>query len=195
MNESSGGDTSQRFITLVRQFRDGNTKSRDELLKACVEQISQLTNRFRRGRHGLDKAEITSNALRNVDKGIPGFRGKSDGQFLRWLARIVKNVVEDEWRRERERPTVSLHDVSPDKASTVDTPDVILEREERHKLVHRALEEMPSTYREPLVLKYYEGMKYREIAHLLGIPVGTVRSRLNKARHILKEKLKGLVGN
>ena len=72
-------------------------------------------------------------------------------------------------------------------------PSALLERAERDRIIQEALNAMAPDHRAVVVLKAYDGLRYEEIGALLGIPVGTVRSRLHRARLELRERLRGLV--
>lgn len=184
----------QRFITLAGQLRDGNKKAGDQLLEACFEQISQLTDGYIRSKEGLDKAVIVAKVCDKIGKGISKFHGERDEDFHKWVDRIIQNTIKDEIKKIWKYPTISLDDAPTDKTSTAETPLDSCIVEESHRIVDRAIREMPEIYRVVLLLRFWESMKYSEIAVLLGIPIGTVRSRLSTARGILRGKLVPLLG-
>jgi RNA polymerase sigma-70 factor (ECF subfamily) len=108
-----------------------------------------------------------------------------------WLLTIVRNLVRDRWRRHRTRPTDSLDqgDLSRELAAPGANPEQAAERRELQTRVWRAISSLPAEKREILVLRDFHDLSYAEIAHVVGIPVGTVMSRLHAARTALREAL------
>jgi RNA polymerase sigma-70 factor (ECF subfamily) len=111
--------------------------------------------------------------------------GKQSDPFRNWLYRIATNVARDVLRRERE--TVDVDTVSLIASDA--RPEDMVEGAERGERVRQAVLALPTASRAVLVLREYEGLSYREIADTLGIPIGTVMSRLNYARKRLRESL------
>jgi len=118
--------------------------------------------------------------------------------FYSWLFRIALNTAASSKRR-KSRTTVSLDGVrdatgeEPVDRHHEQAPDYALESNERQQRVRAALAELTDEYRDALVLKEIEGLKYEEIAERLAIPVGTVRSRIHRARLELRERLAGFM--
>ena len=114
---------------------------------------------------------------------------RADSSLRNWLYRIALNTATDMLRREKRTLPGDVDDfqlVDPQPG-----PEGIYLQEERTALVQAAIQSLPDASRAVLVLKEYEGFSYREIADALDIPIGTVMSRLNYARRVLKEKLEG----
>ncbi len=104
-----------------------------------------------------------------------------------WLLAILRNVIYAASRRQkRDVAKVSLNDVGDDQA-----PDVPVDPAARlvEQEVRRAIDELPAEFRDVVLLTIVEGLKYREAAAALGIPIGTVMSRLHRARQLLRERL------
>ena len=120
---------------------------------------------------------------------LPGYQPRSP--FRNWLYRIATNVALDTLRRERE--TVDLDDVPLQNPHA--GPESAVENAEQAELVRAAVLALPPASRAVLVLREYEGLSYRQIAETLGIPLGTVMSRLNYARTHLAAALSPLVEN
>jgi RNA polymerase sigma-70 factor (ECF subfamily) len=117
------------------------------------------------------------------------------GKFSTFLWRVALNLCHDENRRFHRRGEFSLDALEEAEggeefAAHEPTPDACVESEERGALVRRALENLPETHREVVVLRHYEGLKFREIAEVLGIPEGTVKSRMADALGQLNRLLK-----
>lgn len=123
------------------------------------------------------------------------FHGESS--FYTWIYRIAVNLALS--GRRRRRPTVRIGDGSADgpPEPVLDPretdPSLPLERAERDRIIQDALDALAIDQRAVVVLKEFDGLRYEEIADLLGIPVGTVRSRLHRARCELRGRLRGLV--
>jgi RNA polymerase sigma-70 factor (ECF subfamily) len=124
------------------------------------------------------------------------FRGES--QFYSWLFRIAYNAAVSRQRKQR-RPPASLDaareagGLEPADGHPESRPSHALERSERQAMVRSALGELSEEYRAVLVLKEIDGLKYEEIAEIVGCPIGTVRSRIHRARAELREKLRLLL--
>jgi RNA polymerase sigma-70 factor (ECF subfamily) len=117
-------------------------------------------------------------------------------KFSTWLWRISLNLCHDDMRRRYRRGEVPLDDEFSDPgpgvqifASEDPAPDVSLVENERHALVRSALQCLPESFRAVVVLKHYEGLKFREIADILDIPEGTVKSRMAESLTQLQRHL------
>ena len=141
-----------------------------------------------------DAADAVQDAFVQAYVKLGSFRG--DAQFFTWLYRIAMNVALS--RRRRRRPTGSL-EAAKDEAgeepmdAAVGPPDRVL-AEERAEQVKSALADLGDQHRKILVLRELEGCSYEVIAEILELPVGTVRSRLFRARLQLREKMRSLWG-
>jgi RNA polymerase sigma-70 factor (ECF subfamily) len=114
---------------------------------------------------------------------LPGYRPQSP--FRNWLYRIAINVARDVLRREEKMVDIDSVPV----ADSTRGPQDALEAQELSERVQQAVVSLPPASRAVLVLREYEGLSYKEIADTLGIPMGTVMSRLNYARNSLRESL------
>jgi RNA polymerase sigma-70 factor (ECF subfamily) len=110
------------------------------------------------------------------------------GKFSTWLWRIALNLCYDELRRRNRREKNLLQNEGGEPLAVLEAftvadsaPDKVLADRERSGLVKRALDELPEIYRTVLVLRHYEDLKFREIAEVLGVPEGTVKSRMAEA--------------
>lgn len=119
------------------------------------------------------------------------------GRFSTFLWRVALNLCHDELRRTRRRGEFSLDALGEDGGAGLESfaadepsPDAQAELQERGELVRRALLELAPHYREVVVLRHYEGLKFREIGDVLGIPEGTVKSRMAEALGQLQKLLK-----
>lgn len=111
-----------------------------------------------------------------------------------WLWRVAINLCHDELRRRHRRPETSLDEHAPGESPAVlaitdGTPHEWLADTDRAEIVRQALVRLPETHRAVVVLKHYEGLKFREIAEVLGIPEGTAKSRMFEALTMLNRRL------
>jgi RNA polymerase sigma-70 factor (ECF subfamily) len=113
-----------------------------------------------------------------------------------WLLGIVRNTCYTWLRKNRPAEMVAVEDLDappadadPAAFANFDTPEVIVLQSANRKLVNQALEELPVGYREVIVMREIEDMSYKDIASIAGIPMGTVMSRLSRARELLKRSI------
>src|SRR4051812_23656409 len=133
-----------------------------------------------------DAEDVVQEAYLRAFKFFGGFRG---GNSRPWLLRIVRNAFYDWLKRNRcEEITPfdeSIHDIAQEKPG----PDTLLLTKVDHEMLHQAVAELPVEFREILVLRELEGFSYKEIAELADVPIGTVMSRLARAREQLRKML------
>ncbi len=140
-------------------------------------------------RGGQDAEDVVQEALLRAFRAFPGFRGTEPRA---WLLTIVRNACFTWLRRNRRQEITTefdeeIHTLEGDALN----PERLALREGDHGRVRQALEELPAEYREVLVLREIEGMSYKEIATVADIPVGTVMSRLARARGRMQRQLAG----
>ncbi len=143
-------------------------------------------------RNGHDAEDLVQESLLRAFKAFHGFRGV-DGRA--WLLAVVRNVCYTWLRRNRQQELTTEFD---EKIHTLEgdmlNPERLVLREGDGARVRQALEELPAEFREVLVLREIEGMSYKEISTVVDVPVGTVMSRLARARGRLQRELTGPPG-
>lgn len=180
---------------LVDRARRGDLDAFEELMRRYERQVYNLA--YRMAGNYDDANDIASEAFVRVFNAIGRFRGES--AFSTWLYRIVTNAFLDERKRRRSRPTVSLEDEyevegSPVYRQVEDTapgPSHRAEENEARRLLHRAIQQLPDFQREIVTMYHILDMSYEEISDITGTPIGTVKSRLNRARLALRDMLAG----
>jgi RNA polymerase sigma-70 factor, ECF subfamily len=138
-----------------------------------------------------DAADVVQDAFLNAYQSLHTFKG--DAEFFTWLYRIAFNTAIT--LKRKKRTAISLDGggpeggIDPDDPSEYIKPGAALERSEEETRLQDAMTRLSHEHREVLVLKDIEGMKYEDIAEILGVPIGTIRSRLHRACLELRELL------
>jgi RNA polymerase sigma-70 factor (ECF subfamily) len=144
-------------------------------------------------RNRADAEDIVQEAYLRAYRFFDGFRGE---HARPWLLKIVRNTYYTAYNQDAGHALISLDAESAGTGNTLDPadesalPDALLEQADSRRLVNAALGELPPAFREILVLRELEDMSYRDIAAVTGIPIGTVMSRLSRARDLLYAKLR-----
>lgn len=138
-----------------------------------------------------DAADVVQDAFLSAYQALHAFKG--DAEFFTWLYRIAFNTAIS--LKRKRRPSVSLDNharetgLDPDDPSEYVKPSASLERTEEDRRLYDAIGRLSAEHRDVLLLKDIEGLKYEEIAEVLGVPIGTIRSRLHRARLELRDLL------
>ncbi len=175
---------------LLPRCRRGDEGAWRELVHLHTRKIFGLAYRFT-GR--VDEAEdLTQEIFIKVYRTLDRYR-EADGPFPGWLMAVARNHAIDHYRRRKQERLRRTED--PEILETApaheEHPVAGLERQERARLVHRGLRALPSDLRLPLILCDLQGLPYDEIASTLQLPLGTVKSRINRARLELAKRLQG----
>jgi len=178
---------------LVARARAGDRRALESLVQRHYRNVFNLA--FRLCNNYDDAQDIVHEAFIRVHNALPNFRG--DANFTTWLYRIVKNVFLDERKKQRIRAHSSLEEMVELEDSAVSRqiedprpgPEWEVERTNRSEIIQRAVLSLPETQRLMIALYHFQHRSYEEIAEVMGLPIGTVKSRLNRARLALKQKL------
>lgn len=181
---------------LVERVQAGEKAAFDLLVLKYQHRVLKLVSRF-----VSDMAEaedVAQDAFIKAYRALPSFRG--DSAFYTWLYRIAINTAKNALVSSRRRPVdfdLDLQDPEQyDRHARLkegDTPEGIALTEEIRQVVERAMEQLPEDLRTAIVLRELEGLSYEEIAEAMDCPVGTVRSRIFRAREAIDKKLKPLL--
>ncbi|HEY1740641.1 MAG TPA: sigma-70 family RNA polymerase sigma factor [Acidimicrobiia bacterium] len=173
-----GRRTALTDTELADAARRGDRRALDSLLERHAEQIHRICRRVLVDAE--DARDATQEALVAIARGIGRYDGRA--QFTTWMYRVATNAALDEARRRRRRPEPV--DVVPERALTGD--DVATTVTDR-MVVDAALGALAPDYRVTIALREITGLEYAEIARVLDIPIGTVRSRIARARAMLAD--------
>lgn len=141
--------------------------------------------------------DATQDAMLAAYRNLRSFKG---GSFKAWLLRIVTNACYDELRRQKRRPQTPLEPQAPDGeelpepawlADPGESPEELAERVELNQAIQRCLNQLEEEFRTAVVLIDVQGLEYSEVATILKRPLGTVKSRLARARSRMQECLRG----
>ena len=172
-------------IDLVERAKGGDRRAMDDLLRRHYDRVYAVCRRVTG--HDADAADAAQNALIAIVRSLSSFDGRAS--FGTWAYRIATNASLDELRRRRRRPVVSL--TVEDDGTTLEAPvadprsDAPIQRVVDRDALTSALATLPDDYRIPVVMRDVAALDYDEIATSLGIPLGTVKSRIARGRAAL----------
>jgi RNA polymerase sigma-70 factor (ECF subfamily) len=177
--------------TLVERCLAGNAEAWEDLVRQHTRRVYGICYRFT-GRDS-EAQDLTQDVFLRVFRALGSFRA-AEGCFTTWLTRLTRNLLIDHYRRTRnQRITDSIEDQLPrveQGAVAVARPDSQLAGREASEMLQSALGRLSPELRETIILRDLQDMEYREIANVLEIPEGTVKSRLNRGRAELARMLK-----
>ncbi len=174
--------------SLLQRFLQGEEKAFELLVEKYYPRIDRLAQQV--VGTPMTAEDIAQEVFLRAYRALPRFRGESS--LYSWLYRITINLCLNHLRRQPDVPLAREDPALPLRASRSD-PSSLLEERERDRFVRRAIDSLPAHYRIVVVLRDIEGLAYQEIAALLNIPMGTVKSRINFGKRLLKEKLRALL--
>jgi len=177
---------------LVQRVQKGDKSAFDLLVRKYQYKIIKLISRYV---HDPNEAlDVSQEAFLKAYRALPGFRGES--AFYTWLYRIAINTAKNYLVAQSRRPPGS--DIDAQEAEQYEgqsslkeyeTPERLLLKDEIAATVFKVIEELPEDLRTAITLRELEGMSYEEIAQTMGCPIGTVRSRIFRARESIDVKL------
>ena len=189
-------DHQQTDQQLVARVQRGDRRAFDLLVVKYQHRILSLVGRFIGD--FAEAQDVTQEAFIKAYRALPNFRG--DSAFYTWMYRIAVNTAKNHLvSKGRKTPT---HDIDPDDAEffgdhspmrDIDTPDGLLQRDQLRKVVFSAIEELPEDLRMAITLRELDGLSYEEIAEAMDCPIGTVRSRIFRAREAIDKKMAPLL--
>jgi len=181
---------------LVERAQSGDRRAFDLLVLKYQQRVGNLIGRYLRD--SSEVLDVTQDAFLKAYRALPGFRGES--AFYTWIYRIAINTVKNHMVAQGRRPPGD--DVDAEVAEQLDvggrlretsTPEHELLRDEIADNVQAALDGLPEELRTAIVLREFEGMSYEEIAAAMECPIGTVRSRIFRARDAIDKRLRPLL--
>lgn len=182
---------------LVERVQRGDKTAFDALVRKYQHKIVKLVSRY--VYEPAEAQDIAQETFIKAYRALPRFRG--DSAFYTWIYRIAINTAKNHLVAAGRRPVDQQMDLQdPEqydmhaRLKNVDTPESLLLTDEIQATVEAAIQELPEELRTAIVLRELEGMSYEEIAAAMDCPVGTVRSRIFRAREAITGRLEPLVG-
>ncbi|HXE15033.1 MAG TPA: sigma-70 family RNA polymerase sigma factor [Bryobacteraceae bacterium] len=176
---------------LVERCLGGDESAWEDLVKTHTRRVYAICLRFL-GREN-EAQDLTQDVFLRVFRTLGSFRA-GEGSFCVWLARLTRNLLIDHYRRTKlDRATDSIEDQLPvleERSSVESRTDGLVAGREASEFLQAALQKLSPELREAVILRDLEEMEYREIARVLNVPEGTVKSRLNRGRAELARVLK-----
>lgn len=181
---------------LVKRVQQGERMAFDVLVRKYQHKILKLVSRY--VKDPFEAMDVTQEAFLKTYRAMPKFRG--DSAFYTWLYRIAINTAKNYLIAQGRRPVETDIDSQVleqnggfGRLKDVATPERLMLRDEIERTIFQAIEDLPEDLRTAITLREMEGMSYEEIAQTMSCPVGTVRSRIFRAREAIDKKLQHLV--
>ncbi|HUJ86362.1 MAG TPA: RNA polymerase sigma factor RpoE [Burkholderiales bacterium] len=182
---------------LVARAQRGDKRAFELLVEKYQRKLARLLSRF--VRDPAEVEDVTQEAFIKAYRALPGFRG--DSAFYTWLYRIgintAKNYLIALGRRAPTSTEVGAEEAEgyddAERLRDIDTPESQLLSKEIAQTMNATIEELPEELRTAIQLREIEGMSYEDIAQIMNCPIGTVRSRIFRAREAIAEKLRPLL--
>jgi RNA polymerase sigma-70 factor (ECF subfamily) len=181
---------------LIQLAKTGSVAAFEQLVEAYDQKLYNMAYRMLGNRE--DARDMTQEAFLRAYRSLDGFREESS--FSTWIFRIAKNACLDRIRKRSQVQAVSIDEpiqteegqVQRELPSDLGDPEEYAEQQELSAVVHSALQELTDEYRTAVVLRDLQGLSYNEIAEVMEVSLGTVKSRIYRGRQALKEVLSGL---
>ena len=171
-------------LNIIHRAQQGDAAAFGQLVEAYEDQVYRLA--LHMGLSPADAEEVAQEAFIAAWRGLPRFRG--DSRFSTWLYQLTTHAAIDLMRREKKyRANADIDDVV--LSDEAQSPQETVEKQEKREAVQSALQTLSPQAREILLLRYQAELGYEEISTVLGLPNGTVKSRINRAKAQLKEAL------
>jgi len=176
--------------TLLERCRQGDDLAWEALVRRFQGRVYSVACHYMRNTE--EARDVAQEVFVRIYERLEAFHG--DQAFLPWVLRLSRNICIDTLRRQKARPRATEADVDPTAqlASPARTPEEASAARSARDLLYRAMDRMSDADREILMLKEIQGLKVEEIALLLKVPTGTVKSRCNRARLDLAERVRRL---
>ncbi len=182
---------------LVERVQKGDKRAYDLLVLKYQHKILGLVSRFV---NSSDVEDVAQEAFIKAYRALPKFRGES--AFYTWLYRIAVNTAKNSLVARNRRPPgvdIDAEDATQfegdNRLKDIETPENRLLSDELLSVVNKAIKNLPEDLRTAVTLREFDGLSYEDIAEVMACPVGTVRSRIFRAREAIDKEIKPLIGS
>jgi RNA polymerase sigma-70 factor (ECF subfamily) len=196
LNSSEGKRGGNSDKALVQRVKQGDRSAFDLLVVKYQHKILNLIMRY--VKDPSEAMDVAQEAFIKAYRAVPGFRG--DSAFYTWLYRIAINTAKNHLVAVRRRPMNFDFDLLDSESfepfaalRDVDSPEHLALTDEIGEVINKAIKDLPEELRTAILLREIEGMSYEEIAETMECPVGTVRSRIFRAREAIDKKIRPLM--
>lgn len=180
---------------LVERVKRGDKRAYDLLVAKYQHKIVGLVSRYLRDQDEV--MDVTQEAFIKAFRALPRFRG--DSAFYTWLYRIAINTAKNHLVSKSRRPPDTDIDVAEGEfqentavLKDIANPENALATDQLESVVYKAIDDLPEELKVAVTLREFEGLSYEEIAEVMECPVGTVRSRIFRAREAIEKKIKAI---
>lgn len=178
---------------IVERVQQGDKEAYNILVLRYQHKVCDIAYKY--VNNYVDANDIAQESFIRAYRALANFRGESS--FYTWLYRIVSNTAKSYLEQnQKHRYSVDVDDPEFDSQQDVkgllisnDSPDALLESDELHKIVSQAMGDLPEDLKRAIVLREVEEMSYEDIASIMDTPIGTVRSRIFRARQFIEDRL------
>jgi RNA polymerase sigma-70 factor, ECF subfamily len=185
-------------LQLIQRIQNGEQQAFTLLVRKYQTRVANILTRYVRS--SGDIPDVSQEVFIKVYKSLPNFRG--DSAFYTWLFRITVNTAKNYLTSQSRRPPAS--DIDAEEADSYDgsgalkdedNPESILHSQEVKQVILQVIGDLPDELKSAITLRELEGLSYDEIAQIESCPIGTVRSRIFRAREAIDKQLKPLLEN
>jgi RNA polymerase sigma-70 factor, ECF subfamily len=182
---------------IVQRVQAGDKKAYNLLVSKYQRRVARLLTRMVKNQEDID--DVVQDTFIKAYRAIGNFRGES--AFYTWIYRIAINTAKNHLVTQNRRP-MTLHDSNDDDSETfednsalsnIDTPESLMQTKQIGEAVNEAMAALPDDLREAIIMREIDGLSYEEIASAMDCPIGTVRSRIFRAREAISQKIKPLL--
>ena len=183
---------------IIERVKGGDKKAYDLLVLKYQQRVINLISRF--VKNHSDALDVSQETFIKAYRALPNFRG--DSAFYTWLYRIAVNTAKNHLTVQSRKITKSDYDVADIEQiegnmslTEQTTPESLLAKDELQETILKTIENLPEDLKSAIMLREIEGLSYEGIAEVMECPVGTVRSRIFRAREMIDSKIKPLLEN
>jgi RNA polymerase sigma-70 factor (ECF subfamily) len=191
--EGMSNDTDEQ---LVNRVLSGDKTAFTLLVLRYQHKVAGLIGRFVKDTHEAE--DVSQEAFLRAYRALPLFRG--DSAFYTWLYRIAVNTAKNHLVSRGRRPPATDLDIDDIQStedavalSEVDSPEANLERDDLQRVIYQAIQDLPEDLKTAFSLREFSGLSYEDITEIMGCPVGTVRSRIFRAREAIDKKIREVI--